>query len=607
MTESSTSRDARESACHGRESTADTGRLRLRFDLNSATPGATDLVADSSAAIGGQGFVALSGRPHWQSRELAELARREGDAAALAAAYIEDPEHFTRMVSGAVAFALYDADRSVLLAGIDRIGQCTLYHALNDGQLLLADDAGSLLRFMPEPAQLSAQGIYDYVYFHMVPSPVSVYAGVSKLPAAHLLEYSAGQLRQRRYWQPHFQRKPAQSFDAAASELRRVLRDAVQRAAGTGVVGSFLSGGLDSSTVTGMLAELSDCKAPAYAIGFDEPGYDEMAYARTAARHFGVPLREYYVTPQDVMAELPTIAHSYDEPFGNSSALPAYFCARRAVEDGIDYLLAGDGGDELFAGNSRYAKQQVFELYGRIPNWARRGLVEPAVSVLPESLAPARKLRSYIAQALIPLPDRLESYNFLNRIAPVDMFSDRFLQLVDTGEPISLQRATYASLDRASELSRMLYLDWQYTLADNDLRKVNRMCAVAGIGVRYPMLDEELVAFSCEIPDKWKLRRGDLRHFYKQALSGWLPEETIRKKKQGFGLPFGRWMQSYRPLSELAGDCIDRLKGRGYFRPEFLDRLLRLHREEHAAFYGELVWVLTVLDLWLENRDAPNL
>jgi asparagine synthase (glutamine-hydrolysing) len=177
---------------------------------------------------------------------------------------------------------------------------------------------------------LSQQGLYDYFYFHMVPSPQTVYQGVGKLPAAHYLEFKGGKLRTVRYWSPSFARKASQSFTAMGSELKDQLRCAVKRSAeGRGKVGTFLSGGLDSSTVTGMLAELRDSECPAYAIGFDEKGYDEMEFARNTAKHFGVKLHEYYVTPQDVVDELPTIATSYQEPFGNSSALPAYL---RAME-----------------------------------------------------------------------------------------------------------------------------------------------------------------------------------------------------------------------------------------------------------------------------------
>ncbi len=148
----------------------------------------------------------------------------------------------------------------------------------------------------------------------------------------------------------------------------------------------------------------------------------------------------------------------------------------------------------------------------------------------------------------------------------------------------------------------MLYFDWQYTLADNDIRKVSHMCAVAGVEVTYPMLDESLLRFSLEIPSNLKLKGGNLRHFYKAALTNWLPQETIDKKKQGFGLPFGVWMQTHKPLQELAYESLLELKKTRYFNNGFLDHAIELHRKGHAAYYGELIWILMVLQLWMAKH-----
>jgi asparagine synthase (glutamine-hydrolysing) len=579
--------------------------------LAKFTPGTTTrhctlelLHADDRMALNDGTIAAISGRPNWSTAALQATAQKKGPAAALMEAWQTYGAQLTRHFSGPCSFLLLSPAENQLLAGIDRLGQHTLYFCNDADQLFIGSTATAVNQLRGAPPAYAPQGLYNYFYFHMVPSPQSVYTGVSKLAAGHCLHVGDGKSAVQRYWTPPFQQHASASIDQLGNELKVQLRDAVERARGNAAnCGSFLSGGLDSSTVTGMLAELSDRQCPAYAIGFDEPGYDEMEFARNTASHFGVELQEYYVTPENVMQELSTIASSYDEPFGNSSALPAYFCARRAREDGIDLLLAGDGGDEFFAGNERYAKQQVFEIYPKVPKFFRDTLVEPIIGLLPENFALANKARSYIEQANVPLPDRLQSYNYLNRMTPEDIFSADFLAQVDTQYPLELQRSTYHCLDQASDLDRMLYLDWQYTLADNDLRKVSRMCEVAGIDVRYPMLDEALVEFSCTVRDDWKLRRGNLRYFYKRSLSGWLPEATITKKKQGFGLPFGLWMQSYQPLSDLANDSLLKLKKRGYFRAEFIDRLIALHKDEHAAYYGEFIWILTIFELWMEGRS----
>src|SRR5947207_1134756 len=215
-------------------------------------------------------------------------------------------------------------------------------------------------------------------------------------------------------------------------------------------------------------------------MGFAWEGFDEMKYARITAQHLGARAREYYVTPQDIVEAIPVIARAYDEPFGNDSAAPTYFCAKMAREDGVRVLLAGDGGDEIFGGNTRYAKQKVFEAYGRIPQPLRRGLIEPLAFALPghDRIAPLRKLGSYIRQASVPLPDRLETYNFLNRSPLAEVFEPEFLAAIDVDEPLAMLREVYGRTASSAPLNRMMHLDLKVTLADNDLRKVSRMCDV---------------------------------------------------------------------------------------------------------------------------------
>jgi len=548
--------------------------------------------------------VVVTGKPVFRDVTLAALARDTSPAAAVAEGYKTYSQEIFRHVFGPFCCGIVDTLSDRVLLGIDRLGQHALYYSGIGAGIRFGSSAGDALPPGSGGDELLAQGVYNYVYFHMVPSPGTVYHGLKKLPAAHYLDFHHGRVHLENYWQPEFSEASNNSFHNLSGQLMTALRHAVENCIPEGKkIGSFLSGGLDSSTVTGMLAEITDRQAEAYSIGFSAEGYDEMSFARITARHFGVKLNEYYVTPKDVVDALPLIATSYEEPFGNSSALPAYFCARMAANADVDTLLAGDGGDEIFAGNERYVRQRAFQHYQYIPAILRTGLLEPVVNSLPDTLPLSTKAKSYISQANTPLPDRLQSYNFLHRHSASDIFTDSFLAEVNIGEPLNLLRSTYCRPDDASELNRMLYLDWQFTLADNDLRKVSHMCALAGVGVVYPMLDDALVEFSALVPSAWKIRGGDLRHFYKRATQGWLPDETINKSKQGFGLPFGVWMKNYRPLQELAYDNLLSLKSRGLVRPEFIDKTISMHRSEHAAYYGELVWIFTVLELWMRGRE----
>lgn len=526
------------------------------------------------------------------------------DLTKLVTAYREFGIEFCQWLRGFFSLVLIDPIQQRVVAVTDRFATESLYFRTDDKSATIAPRPEPLLN--NEAFQLDTatpQALYDYCYFHVIPAGECIYPALDKLPGAHRLVWDASGISVAPYQVPEFSGSgKVRSQEELSKTLRERLKASVQHCLGSHQQpGAFLSGGLDSSSVVGFMAESSN-NGKAYSIGFDAEGYDEMAYARIAAQHFGVELKEYYVTPNDVVAAFPALAAAAPEPFGNSSLLPAYYCARMAQQDGVDVMLAGDGGDELFAGNERYLRQQAFDHYLSLPRVVRRA-IDPLAQCLPDSPALARKIKSYIAQANTPLPDRLQSYNFLHRIRPEAMFEQSFLQRVDLDAPLQHLRRIYQRPREASDLHRMLYHDWQNTLADNDLRKVGLACQAADIEVKYPMLAEALVDLACELDASTLLAGGKLRAFYKTALSGWLPEEILKKQKHGFGLPFGLWMRTHTPLRDLIYDAISRLEQRGIFRNKFLDEAVRLHREGHASYYGELLWILSSLEYWLEARS----
>jgi asparagine synthase (glutamine-hydrolysing) len=543
---------------------------------------------------------AITGNPDWLDYELADLQLKRGPAQAALRAYQRHGTDMLADLAGRFAVLIWDSAAQRGLIAADRFGQVPLYWAeTRSGDLVFSPTADVAAVLGTGSPRIDEQSLFNYLFSHMVPGPRTIFVGVNKLAAGHALFCEGGRWHARRYWMPDFREDADASFADASAEMLGLLGSSVARLARGGDTGAFLSGGLDSSTVAGLLAQHQP-RPSTYSIGFDAEGYDEIGYARIASERFDTLFKTYYVTPADVRAELPNIAAAYDEPFGNSSALPAYFCARLARDDGRTRLLAGDGGDELFAGNERYAKQTVFERYGRLPLWSRARLLEPLVErALPGQIGLVRKARSYIQQARVPLPDRLHSYNILNRLGARQVLSDHMLAAVDLEMPLQLERALYAEPKRASRLNRMLYLDWHHTLADNDLRKVNRMCELAGIEVEYPMLDDRLVEMSTRVSSRRKMPGNRLRDFYKKAVRGFLPDPIIDKNKHGFGLPFGVWMAEDPALQELAADNLARMRRRGYVRPQFIDQIVALHREQHAGYYGEFIWVLMMLELWL--------
>ena len=551
--------------------------------------------------------AAVQGRPSWKGAEYAKLAAERGCAEALIELYRRLGADCLQYVTGPVAIAIVDAETSSGLLAVDRMGVRGMCYATVGGQLLFGSTTESVAAHPKVGRRISHQAIFDYLYCHVVPSPRTIFEGVHKLEPAQCVVFRNGNIEKRFYWELRYTDEGAPSESALEERFHVLLREATERAiANDRDVGSFLSGGTDSSTVAGMLSELRGKPAKTYSIGFAVDGFDEMGYARIASRHFQTAPHEYYVSPNDVVDAIPIIANAYDEPFGNDSAVPAYFCARMARADGIHVMLAGDGGDEIFGGNARYAKQRVFEVYQRLPASLRHAIIEPlgGMGSPDRGLPVLRKLRSYVKQASIPLPDRLETYNFLHRAALSEIFEPDFLASIDPSAPVELIREAYLRAPSRSYINRMMHLDLKQTLADNDLRKVSRMCEVAGVEARYPLLDEALVEFAAGLPARLKVRGLKLRYFFKRALRDFLPPEIIAKTKHGFGMPFGVWLRDHKPLADLVQASLASFERRGIVKPAYLTALSHQHESAHAGYYGIMIWVIMMLEQWMESRRA---
>ena len=549
-------------------------------------------------------LVSVWGQVRFKDAGLARLARQRGAARALAEGHAKAGAGILQSLEGAFALAILRPGGRALLA-VDRSGICPLYFTVNAGKLVFGSSLDAIAGAPGSILQTSRQAIYEYVYFHTVPGPRTIYENCERLLPGTFVTFDAGELKKAPYWEMKFTEDDRRPLRQLRENFRRVLHDSVADSMRNGGrTGAFLSGGTDSSTVAGMMRQVTGEPPRTYSIGFDASGYDEMAYARIAARHFGAEHHEYYVTPQDVVDAIPRIARAHDQPFGNSSAVPTYYCARLAQEDGIQTMLGGDGGDELFGGNERYAKQYLYSLYSDLPRVIRKTLVEPVMFSLPEGIALFGKGQRYIRNASAAMPARYDNYNLLERLGPSAVFAPAFLDGVDQTIPAAQMADAYWSQQASSMVNRMLGLDLKYTLADNDLPKVMRACALAGVEVRFPMLDDRLVAFAAGLPSGLKLKGTRLRYFFKEALRDFLPREVIEKKKHGFGMPFGPWLMKHEPLRQLAFDSLNDLKQRGIVRRNFVDELCSRHVAAHAHYYGTMVWILMMLEQWFKQSRS---
>ena len=563
------------------------------FSINEQTAlggGATDNTTPCQA---NDICCVIEGSPRWSDAELQSIQDKMGASHALAKGFERYGKAVLGKLFGAFSLCILKPKAKYALLAIDRVGIRPLAYTVTHDTLIFGTYIDCILSHPQFKSEIDPQGIFNYLYFHMIPSPQSAYRGVVKLEPGEYVECSEKAAVHNFYSITDFT-DTEKSEAALAAQLRNELDLSVRSCLSGAMTGTFLSGGLDSSTVTGVFGKISTDQVNAFSIGFDAEGYDEMAFARASARYFGATLHEYYVTPADVLDAIPKMAAAYDEPFGNASAIPAYYCAKFARESGFDTLLAGDGGDEIFAGNTRYVKQLVFDLYRHIPALLKKSVIEPAAF----NIRPLRKLKSYIEQATIPMPARMETYNFLHRTPLSDIFESDFLSRIDSNFPAAHLEAIYNRPDQGDLLKRMLFLDQKLTLADNDIRKVNRMCELAGTQVHYPLLQDRMIEFAAHIPSAILVNKYKLRSFFRKALKDSLPPETLSKSKHGFGLPFGIWINEDKQLKEFVDVNLKGISQRGIINEEYISRIILAHEHGHASYYGVMIWLLVMLEQW---------
>ena len=557
--------------------------------------------------------IAFHGSLFDQSAGLSSNGHAGDVLGALLRAYLKDGADCLRPLRGEFALAIWDGARHTLHLATDRWRVHPLFYYVDGDKLIFASRLKSVLAGpLPIKTTIDPEALVDMVASSVIPTPRTIFREVRKLPPGNVLSCSGGRITIAPYWDVSFLQPDASSEAELARSLKTHFADAIAvrlaQDAGRGEIGTFLSGGVDSSTVTGVLTHVAGHPIKTFSIGFDEQRFNEISYARAAAQAFGAEHHEYFVSPADVRALVPTLLDGFDEPYGNASAIPTYFCANLARSKGVDVLYAGDGGDELFAGNERYATQRLFDRYFEIPAWFREPILKRLVFTLADRLRAEVlvKAKKYIARASIGYPGRLSSYGFFN-IVPMTSFLHPGLvdALGKTYDPYGPIAAHYQRAPAATELDRQLYIDLKYAIGDNDLFKVTRMTESAGVTVRFPFLDPPLAEFATRVPAALKMRGTELRSFFKKAYSDVLPQITRAKKKHGFGVPISVWLRTDTWLNDLMHELVlgSRTLRREYFQKSALEALLDQHRTDETSFSGSIIWNLMMLELWLRRHE----
>lgn len=535
--------------------------------------------------------------------------RSRTDTEVLIHAYEEWGEEFVRKLRGMFAFAIWDGrqrtrDGKLMLAR-DRLGIKPIYYAhLPDGTLVFASELGAILKHPAVSREIDPLAVDAYFAYGYIPAPLTIYKAVRKLPPAHYLVWHNGQITLHRYWQLDFTRKRTESPEELAEELKERLKETVKLHLISDVpLGAFLSGGMDSSSIVALMAQVSDQPVKTFSIGFDDDRYNELPYARLIAKRYATEHHEFTVEAPTASL-MPDLIGYFGEPFADSSALPTFIVSKIA-RNHVTVVLSGDGGDEIFAGYEwtrralllgRRKSRAIGKLDSwetvRAGNWADdwqeamirhgKGLWHRLVKLWrdwrsdPIAVFQRRTRTNFAIRRLLYGADLLVAL----KGQCADEIQNEFL----TQAPVSDWRES------------LLYCDTMLYLPDDCLTKVDRMSMAVALEVRPPLLDHTIVEFAASLPFDLKWRNGTTKWLLKQAMKNDLPEETTKQRKQGFSVPVAKWMQG-----KLGDELLARFsENEPLLNAETVRKMVQLHKSNKANF-GHLLWRLYVWSVWAES------
>ncbi len=518
---------------------------------------------------------------------------------------------------GMFAFAIWDAARQSLFFARDRLGQKPLVYRHESGRLLFASELKSLLQLDCVPRVIDPQAIDLYLTLQYVPHPYVIFEGFQKLPPAHAALWRENQLEVFRYWEPpvlegESSQRSAHSgteastpatpltLAAAQSELRETLTEAVRLRLRSDVpLGAFLSGGIDSTIITGLMQQEAGRPVETFSIGFDQSEYDERSYARMAAEQLGTRHHEHIVRPS-ALELLPQLVWHYDEPFADSSAIPTMVLCELTSRS-VKVVLTGDGGDEMFCGYDRYRAVRLGERFDRLPGFVRAPLQAACWQQLPSSVrlrSFSRRLKRFLGSlAQTPRLRYLEWISYFQRGQRQDLYTPEFAAQVDLDQAAHWMNDIYDRYPGRDQVTQTTAVDTLSYLPCDILVKVDIASMAHGLECRSPFLDQRVAELAARLPLAYKLRGRTGKYLLREAFRELIPPPILQRPKMGFGVPLDHWFRG--ELQPLLRDYLlgDRAQARGYFRPETVHRLVDEHtrgQQDHAY----RLWALLILEAW---------
>lgn len=532
--------------------------------------------------------------------------KTNSDSEAILHAYVQWGDDFVTHLNGMFGFALWDAKRKRLLIGRDHLGIKPVYYLEHEGKLIFASEAKAILQVPGVSAQIDPTGLDQYLRLGYTPAPYSIFAGMKKLPPGAMMIVEDGALRIRRYWRlPTGVDRVKTEADWGDALLQQLERSVVAQMVSDVPFGAFLSGGIDSSSIVGFMAQHSAHAIQTYAIGFDtgEAGsyYNELPFAEVVAKRFRTNHKEIVVRP-NVVQLMPKLLWHMDEPIADSAFITTYLVSQFARQD-VTVILSGVGGDELFGGYRRYLGEYYGQYYQMLPKTLRSRVVAPIAQRMPADrhsplLDMSRLARSFLLASELPFEERYRAY--------VGVFDDAAMQRLvkaPNPEPYDALAVAFGESDRTDAVRTLFEVDLLTQLPDDLLMLTDKMTMATSLECRVPMLDYELVELAARMPSKFKIRGRELKHILKRSLQVLLPKEILYRKKRGFGAPMGAWIKN--ELSALTRHLLspEAMERRGLFSPAVVQETLQLHqtnkedRTDHLlALLNFEVWARMYLD-----------
>jgi len=551
----------------------------------------------------GSKFIVFNGEIYNYRELKAELEslgykfKTNSDTETIIHAYEEFGADCVNKLRGMFAFAIWDKSDESLFVARDRVGKKPLFYSLlPSGNFVFGSELKSLLTHGELSKEIDYSALDAYLTFGYVPEEFCIFTGVEKLQPGYFLKFKDGKIKTEQFWDFKYEEiSEVKSEEDYASELREKIRDAVKvRLISEVPLGAFLSGGVDSSAIVGLMSQILDKPVKTFSIGFNEDTFSELKYARIAAKHFNTEHHEFVVTP-DLVETIDELVWHFDEPFSDPSSMPTYMVSKMA-RDYVTVVLSGDGGDELFAGYTRYLIDKKRSGLGSLPKALREVLMQPISEALPHGTRGKNFLYNTSLDAIERYIDSVSQFGKLKKSA---LYSEKFKEKLN-GKRSSEEvfQAIAKSVSTGNPIDNLLYLDSKTYLPSDILTKVDRMSMATSLEARVPLLDQDLIDYVTQkIPTSLKLKGDVTKYIFKKSLEGLVPKEILYREKQGFGVPIGEWINTQ--LKDKIHDTLNEKKTleRGYFDSKYIKLLLDEHssgRRDHS----HPLWVLWMLELW---------